>query len=467
VNGALTRGEFQGPSYIAIHRSSKQEQEPNMTQKTCTVIVMLITALQTLPLAIGEDWPQWMGKNRDNRWQASNIIDKFPAGGPKVVWRSPVAGGYAGPAVVGNRLYVADFVSDANAKTDNFNRASLVGSERILCLDASNGKEIWKHQYPVTYAISYPAGPRCTPVVDDGKVYTLGAEGMLICLDAATGKIAWQKDLPKEYSTKSALWGYAAHPLIDGPRLICLVGGEGSHTVAFDKQTGKELWRFGTATEQGYSPPTIIQAAGVRQLILANPNAVNAVVPETGKLLWTTPYEATNGSIIMSPVLVGDYLFIGGYSNHNLLLKLDRVKPGATEVSKDKAKKFISPVNVQPFVDGDTIYGMDQKGDMVAFKLPDGDHLWTNTDVVGGRSQGSETAFLVKHRDRFFMFNEKGELVIAKLSPKGVEVIDRAKVIEPTNSAFGRQVVWCPPAFAGTRMYVRNDSECICVELSK
>lgn len=416
---------------------------------------------------LAEDWPQWMGKNRDNRWEATNIIDRFPAGGPKVVWRSKVAGGYSGPAVVDDRVYVTDFVSEGDVKVDNFNRATYTGKERVLCLDAATGKEIWKHQDPVTYAISYPAGPRCTPIIEGDLVYTLGAEGLLLCLKAKSGDLVWKHDLPKDYSTKSALWGYASHPLIDGPRLICVVGGAGTHTVAFDKLTGKELWRFGTATEQGYSPPTIITAAGVRQLILTNPDAVNAVNPETGELLWTTPYKASNGSIIMSPVMVGEYLFVGGYSNHNLLLKLDQKKPGASVISQDKTKKFVSPVNVQPYVDGETIYGMDQSGDMVAFRLPDGEHLWKNTDVIGGRSQGSETAFIVRQADRYFLFNEKGELVIAKLSPKGVEVIDRTKVIEPTNNAFGRQVVWCAPAFAGTRMYVRNDNECICVELGK
>ena len=445
----------------------QQRVRSMMTRYSVAGLLAAMIAASMGTVAMAEDWPQWMGPNRDNRWNATNVLDRFPEGGPKVVWRSKVAGGYSGPAVVGDRLYVTDFVSEAEVKVDNFNRATYAGKERVLCLDATTGKEIWKHEDPVTYSISYPAGPRCTPIVEGGLVYTLGAEGMLICFKASSGEVVWKHDLPADYKTKSALWGYAAHPLIDGPRLICVVGGEGSHTVAFDKLTGKELWRFGTATEQGYSPPTIIKAAGVRQLILANPQAINAVEPETGKLLWTTPYEASNGSIIMSPVVVGDYLFIGGYSNHNLLLKLDQKKPGVTVVAKDKTKKFVSPVNVQPFVDGDTIFGMDQAGDMVAFKLPEGDHLWKNTDVMGGRSQGSETAFIVQQADRYFLFNEKGELVIAKLTPKGVEVLDRAKVIEPTNTAFGRDVVWCAPAFAGTRMYVRNDSECICVELAK
>lgn len=429
----------------------------------CFVLVGLL--LQSFVRA--DDWPQWMGPNRDNRWNAKGILDRFPSGGPKIVWRAPVAGGYAGPAVVGNRVYVTDFVADGDAKVANFERQKLVGKERVHCLDETTGQSIWTHEYPVSYSISYPAGPRCTPVVEEDRVYTLGAEGMLICFQAKTGKIIWQIDLPKEYKTTAALWGYSAHPLIDGPRLYCLAGGDGSHTVALDKLTGKELWRFGTANEQGYSPPTLIKAAGVKQLVLANPQAVNAVDPETGKLLWSTPYDATSGSIIMSPIVVGEYLFIAGYSNHNLLLQLDQTKPGVKVVTRDAAKKFVSPVNVQPFVDGQTIYGVDQKGDLMAFQLPSGERLWTSTDLIGNRSEGSETAFLVKQDDRYFIFNEKGELLIAKLTPQGVEVIDRASVIKPTNNAFGRDVVWCAPAFAGTRMYVRNDNECICVELSK
>ena len=427
----------------------------------------LALSLLSSSVVVAEDWPQWMGPHRNNVWDGENIVEKLPEGGPPVLWRSKCAGGYAGPAVVGNRVYLTDFVSKGDVKVDNFNRATFEGEERVFCLDATNGKEIWSHKYPVVYSMSYPAGPRCTPIVDEGMVYVVGAEGMLICFDAAKGSIVWQHDLPKDYRTTTALWGYAAHPLIDGPRLICTVGGDGSHTVAFDKKTGKEIWKTGTATEQGYSPPTMITAAGVRQLILANPQAINAVDPDTGKLLWTTPYEATNGSIIMSPLVIKDYLFIGGYSNHNLLLQLDQKKPGVKVIAKDKAKKFVSPVNVQPVVDGEVIYGMDQGGDLVAFRLPEGDLLWKSTDIMGKRSQGSETAFLVKNKDRYFLFNENGELLIAKLSPEGIKISDRAKVIEPTNFAFGREVVWCAPAFANGCMYVRNDQECICVDLRK
>lgn len=415
-----------------------------------------------------DDWPHWMGPQRDNTWREEGLLEKFPPGGPKIVWRTATAGGYAGPAVVGDRLYLTDYITPDNSKIENFKRdKTFPGKERVRCLNAETGSEVWSYSYPTTYTISYPSGPRCTPVVQDGKVYTLGAEGNLFCFDAANGKVVWSHDLKKEYKTKAALWGYSAHPLIDGNKLITLVGGEGSHVVAFDKNTGKELWKALTSPEQGYSPPTIITAAGVRQLILYRPDAVTSVNPEDGKEYWSIPYQASNGSIIMAPVVWKDLLYVAGYSNKSLLLKLNTDKPGATEIWRDKKGAGICPVNVQPFLDNGTLYGFDQSGVFYGMEIATGKRLWQTTDVMKARAQGSETAFIVKQGDRYWLFNELGQIIICKLSPKGYEELDRAKVIDMTNTAFGRDVVWCMPAFANKRMYVRNDKECICVDLAK
>ncbi len=128
---------------------------------------------------------------------------------------------------------------------------------------------------------------------------------------------------------------------------------------------------------------------------------------------------------------------------------------------------MISPVNVQPFVIDDVLYGFDQKGVLRAIRLPEGKALWESSKVIGKRPAGSETAFLVRHEDHFWMFNELGELLIAKLTPEGYEEIDRAKVIDQTNTAFGREVVWSMPAFANRHAYIRNDKEIICVDLAK
>lgn len=431
------------------------------------MILGLVALLQVSERAIAEDWPNWMGPNRDNLWNIAKPPQSLPSGSLKAKWTAPVAGGYSGPAVVGNRIYVTDLVTKADAKVDNFGRKSFDGTERVLCFDANTGKAIWKHEYNVTYAISYPAGPRCTPVVDGGNVYTLGAEGDLFCFEAQTGKVVWSRKLKDDYKTNSALWGYAAHPLIDGDNLITLAGGDGSHTVCLNKKTGKEVWRFGTAPEQGYSPPSIITAGGVRQLILPNPTAINSVDPATGKLYWTLPYDASNGSIIMVPIQVGKYLFVAGYSDKNLLIELDATSPKAKEVWRNVAKKALSPVNVQPMAIGDVVYGMDQSGEMIAFKVDTGERLWETSKPIGRRPLGSGTAFLVRSGDLFYLFNELGELVVAKMNPQGYEEISREKIIEQTNNAFGREVVWCPPAFANGCIYVRNDEKLICVPLTK
>lgn len=414
-----------------------------------------------------DDWPQWMGPKRDNVWRETGVMKKFPEAGPKVLWRAPVAGGYAGPAVVGERVFVTDYVTTDNVKIENFSRDEFTGTERVLCLDAKSGSVIWKHEYPVTYGISYPAGPRCTPTVEGEMVYTLGAEGQLFCFKAATGEIVWSRDLKDQYKTKSALWGYASHPLIDGDKLICIVGGEGSHAVAFNKTTGEEIWKTLTSTEQGYSPPVIFEAAGVRQLILLYPDAIAAVNPETGKPYWSVDYEASNGSVIMTPIRSGNLLFAAGYSNKNLLLELGTESPSADVLWRDEVKTAISPVNVQPFLKGDHVYGFHQGGELMCMELKTGKRLWSSNEPLSSkRPKGTGTAFIVQNEDLFWLFNEMGELIIADLTPEGYKEIDRAKVIEPTNVAFGRKVVWCPPAYADKKVFIRNDNECICVDLS-
>ncbi|MBX9628583.1 MAG: PQQ-binding-like beta-propeller repeat protein [Gemmataceae bacterium] len=417
------------------------------------------------PLAAADDWPQWMGPKRDNVWPEAGILDAFPKDGPKVVWRAPAGSGYAGPAVAGGKVYVADFVTGEKVLVDNFARKPYPGTERVRCLDEATGKELWKHEYPVTTNVSYPSGPRCTPTARDGKVYTLGAMGNLIAFDAASGKVLWQHDLPAEYKTKPALWGYAAHPLIDGQKLITLAGGEGSHVVAFDKDTGKELWKAGTQKEQGYSPPTIIEAAGVRQLVITGPEAVRAYDPETGKQYWTTPYTATSGSIIMTPIKSGDHLYVGGYQGKSLLLKLKQDAPGVEVVFKDDGGMGLSPVNVQPFLDGDVMYGYDEGGNLRAVSATTGDRLWASPGPIG-KVLGSGTAFLVKNGGRYFFFTEAGDLVIGTLSKEGYKEVSRAKLLDPTNTA-GRPVVWSAPAYANKRVYARNDKELICVDLAK
>jgi outer membrane protein assembly factor BamB len=409
-----------------------------------------------------------MGPQRDNVWREAGVLDRFPAGGPRVVWRAAIAGGFAGPAVADGKVYVMDLVTADNVKISNFERKAFAGTERVLCLDAATGEILWKHETPVEYAISYPAGPRCTPVVAGGKVYALGAVGNLDCFDAATGDVLWSKNFPADYGTKPAMWGYANHPLVDGQKLLCVVGGKGSHAVAFDKDTGKEIWRALDAPEQGYSPPTIVDAAGVRQLVLVKPDGIAAVDPETGRQLWPEPipYEASNGCVVMSPVASGDKLFVGGFNNKSVLMKLTADSTGPEVVWHDKGKDSISPINTQPYAENGVLYGVDQRGVLRAVDLAVGKQLWETAKPWGERPLNSGTAFLVRQGDRVWIMVDTGDLIIARLTPEGYEEFDRAKVIKPTGVAEGRDVLWSMPAFANRRIYVRNDEEILCLDLA-
>lgn len=170
----------------------------------------------------------------------------------------------------------------------------------------------------------------------------------------------------------------------------------------------------------------------------------------------------------MTPVRVGDHLFVAGYPTKNLLVKLTADKPGIEVVFNNKPKVAVYPGAVQPFLQDGLLYGYDDSGMMYAVELPSGKRVWEDEGpVAGGKPKGSETAFIVKNGDRFFFFAETGHLVIGKLTKTGYEEIDRAKVIDTTGAAFGRKVVWSAPAYADKKAFVRNDKEIICVDLAK
>ncbi len=320
-------------------------------------VVGVASLLVLTTFAVAADWPQWMGPGRDDHWAETGILEKFPEGGAKILWRTPIAGGYAGPAVVGQRVFVTDFVrASGDSKNDPGGRAQAKGSERVLCLDAATGKEIWKHEYPCTYNISYPAGPRCTPTVSGGKVYCLGAEGNLVCLDAASGKPVWQKDLKQTYKIETPFWGFCGHPLVDGPRLICLVGGEGSVAVAFDKDTGKELWKaLSAGGEPGYCPPTMIEAGGQRQLLIWHPKSLNSLNPATGAVYWSEPLVPQYGMSVAAPVKSGDFLYASSIGSVGVLFKLDKSKPAVEVVWEGKPNTAVFCSNRTPIIDGGTI----------------------------------------------------------------------------------------------------------------
>lgn len=435
--------------------------------QVCSLAIALIVSVSLSGLVVADDWSQWLGNERDSHWNETGIVDTLPEK-PNVLWRMPVEIGYSGPAVVANRVYVADYrVTSGNAKQPNpGKRDELEGFERIHCLDAETGKEIWKYEYPCNYKISYAMGPRCTPTIDDGHVYFLGAEGHLVCITTESGKEVWKKDLKTEYKLKeSPMWGFAAHPLVVGDKLFCLVGGEGTVAVAFDKKTGKEIWRSLSAKSQGYCPPTMINAGGVDQLLIWHAESLNSLNPETGEKYWSFPMKPAYDMSIIAPIKHGDYLLATALQNESILLKLDKEKPAATIVWEDKG---IHPDHNPPVLVDGHIYGVDVKGRLRCIKLESGERVWESLATTpGGRPQSSATGFVIKNGDKYFLTNETGDLILAKMSPKGYEEIGRMKMLEATSSSFGRKVVWSHPAFANKCVFARNDKEIVCISLAK
>ncbi|GIW85626.1 MAG: hypothetical protein KatS3mg107_1286 [Gemmataceae bacterium] len=436
-----------------------------------------------------DDWPQWLGPQRDGIWREQGILDKFPPEGLKARWRTPIGVGYAGPAVAQGRVYVMDLVPSNDLPESGFAKgARVTGQERVLCLDAASGKELWKHSYPVEYRISYAAGPRCTPAVDGERVYTLGAMGHLHCLEAATGRVVWSKDFLKDYAASLPTWGFAAHPLLDGNKLICLVGGRKNQLViAFDKRTGQEIWSAESCSgDFGYCPPMIYTFAGRRQLIIWHSRAVLGLDPETGRRLWRVDWEVRAALTAPTPRQIeGDKLFLTSFYNGSTLLRVGADRAEIIWQSKAKGERpnqttDLSAIMPTPVVQGAYIYGVCSYGELRCLEWATGKRVWMTMKATRGRYTPAQVAaeeepannerwsnaFLIPHADRCFLFNEQGELILARLSPQGYQEIGRTVLLEPTNRMAGRKVVWSHPAFADKCIFVRNDQEIACFSLA-
>jgi outer membrane protein assembly factor BamB len=371
--------------------------------------------------------------------------------------------------------------ADRKLGEPTYQRGKKAGIERVLCLNEADGKLLWKHEYDCTYTVDRASGPRTTPVIDQGKVYTLGAEGNLFCFNLESGDVLWSHDLKKAYGVETPMWGFSAHPLIDGQKLITLVGGAESAVVAFDKDTGAEIWRSLSVNPSphgpGYCPPMIYEAAGCRQLIVWHPDSVNSLDPETGKLYWSQPFEIKAGLTIPTPRKLGDLLFVTSFYNGPMMLRLDSSKPAATVLWRGKSNSELRPdklhsIMCTPVLEDDYIYGVCSYGQLRCLELKTGKRVWESLEATGStgntgrQSDRWKNAFIVKNGERFFLANETGDLIIAQLSPQGYKEISRTHLLEPTTPEAGRPVVWSHPAFANQCVYMRNDKELICVSLA-
>jgi outer membrane protein assembly factor BamB len=373
-----------------------------------------------------------------------------------------------------------DAAAPADVKTQWNVRDKTSGRERVVCLDEPTGRVLWTFDYPSTYAIAYGSGPRATPTVHGDAVYALGTMGDLLCLDAATGRVAWRVDLVRDLGAEVPLYGFACPPLVDGDRLVVMVGGAGRAVVAFDRRTGKVLWKALDASEPGYCAPVLRTLGGRRQLVVWHADALAGLDPATGTPLWTLPHPVKAGLCIATPAAEGDRLAVSSQYEGAMVLAFspDAAEPkvlwkASTGAAPEKTWKpaglntTLSTVLLQ----GRHVYGTSLYGEFCCLDGETGKRVWTTLEPTSGGTVPKDrwsSTFLVTHRDRVFIFNEKGDLILARLTPTGYEETGRAHVIDPDMpaSAGGRKVVWSHPAFANRRIYARNDHEIVCASLA-
>ena len=400
-----------------------------------------------------EDWPRWRGPHGDGTWQPPvGLPEKWPTQGPDRIWSAPLAPGYSGISVINGRVYTMDrpwrtSADDAKQPDDK---------ERILCLDGATGKEIWSHIYDAVYEkVDYPKGPRCTPTIHDGRVYTLGTVGHLHCLDAVSGKILWAKNLVKETSAKIPEWGLAASPVIEGDLVIVHAGLPKGCYAAFHRVSGKEIWRSGD-DPAGYGTPIVISHAGTRMLVGWTPEHILALRVSDGKLLWKIPYKIQYGVSIATPIFQEGIILICGYWDGSKAIKLGE-RPEDAELLWEE-NRFLRGLMDQPLYRQGHVYLLDKQYGTVCFKLADGKKLWTDENRLHPRGRDPQVSMVwLGDSGRAIALNAQGELILIKLSPDGLEEQSRAKIVGPT---------WAHPAYAGEYAFARDDEQIVCVRLT-
>jgi outer membrane protein assembly factor BamB len=424
-----------------------------------------------------DDWPEYRGRGRLGIWNETGILGSFPESGLKVLWRTPVHGGYASPSVADGRVFVADFITTDGRR----------GKERLLALDEKTGQILWTQEWDADYrGVSYGLGPGAAPTVDGDRVYQQGTGGMLVCASVTTGEILWKKDYVAEYHVERDKWpwfyGFVASPLVDGPRLIVGTAAlPNAKLIALDKMTGKEIWRAPSGPSAitaewgpGTGWPMMISAGGTRQLIYWHPQAIISLDPVTGRTYWEIPFSSYGDVTVAGPVQQESQLFFTTAYNGPLMLTLDDKKPAASIAWKGKSDSEIQTDGLHswapaPVIFDGYIYGVCSYGQFRCLNAKTGQRVWETQTVTKEKTRQAQ-AFVVRNGDRLFINNDRGELIIVKPSPSGYQEISRTQLIKPTTPPNKRRelvnVNLVHPAYANKRIYIRNDEEVICASLA-
>jgi outer membrane protein assembly factor BamB len=400
------------------------------------VAVLVLAPAQT----VVTDWPQYFGSNRDGVYHGPAIADRWPAGGPRVVWRKDVGEGFSGPVVSDGRVIL-------------FHR--LGAREVIESLDAVTGAGAWRFDYPTAYRddFGFDEGPRAVPVIAGGVVYTFGAEGQLHAIDVVTGKKLWSEDTMRRFGVEKGFFGAAGSPLVEDGRLIANIGGRNAGIVAFDAATGKVMWTAGK-DEASYSSPVGATISGRRLAIFLTRDRLVGLDPATGRVQFERAWRARQNASVnaATPLVVGDRIFVS--AEYGPGAGVLRVANGQLYDLWTSDEALSNHYATSVYRDG-VLYGFHGRQEFGqsfrAVEFGTGRVLWRQDRFLAGS--------VMLAGDRLLIMREGGELVLAEASPAQFTPIARAQILPGVVRAF--------PALANGLLFVRNEKTLVCVDLKR
>ena len=381
-------------------------------------------------------WTDFRGPARDGRYDEAAIQTAWPAEGLRLLWKQPIGGGYAS-------FVVAEGVA--------FTIEQRRQQEVVAAYEVETGRELWIHSTDAEFKESMGGdGPRATPTWESGRLYALGAEGDLNCLDAKTGKLNWAKNILKDAGADNLPWGMAGSPLIVDDKVVVLPGGRsGKSVVAYNKQTGAQVWKSLNDT-QGYVSPMLVTLAGKRQILVVSANRIVGLAVEDGALLWETSWNTDMGINVSQPVIIDDNRFFvsSGYGKGSALVEITGTGDGlaARKVWENISMK--NKFNSSVLHEGN-VYGLDE-GILTCVDVKTGDRKWK-----GGRYGYGQMLLASGH---LIIITDTGELVLVKATPDKHTEVARFSAIEGKT--------WNYPAIADGRLLVRNQTQMACFDLS-
>ncbi|MFP6584441.1 MAG: PQQ-binding-like beta-propeller repeat protein [Candidatus Hydrogenedentota bacterium] len=392
-------------------------------------------------LVVTDDWPTFLGPLRNGVSRETEFLTDWPADGPPILWERPIGEGYGAPVVAEGKLILFHRVDD---------------QEIIECVNAEDASQVfWKQQYPTNYVDDYGSnnGPRSSPTIDGDRVYTFGAEGVLTCLNLDSGEVLWQRPVNAEYKVPKGFFGTGTAPVIEENLLILNVGGpNGAGVVAFDKHTGKTIWKTSNH-HASYSTPTVATVHGERLAIFHTGDGLLTVEVKTGKVRHEYPFRSPMqaSAIAATPVLVDDIVFLSGsYEIGAVALKLN---PDNVEVIwKDidaMQNHWATSIYHEGFLYG--VNGRHERGSKLrCIEFETGKVVWT-------ADKGLSRASFIMVDGKFIAIDERGTLALIEVSPAGYSVTASARVL--------RHYVRTPPVLAHGLVYVRSEKELKCIDL--